>query len=629
MAFLGHWRYGNAEVINHERLATYVANGITAAGADITVEDVCEGLGAALDNTGPYRTPLLDQAPWVDDDNPDTYDFAGVMALEITGADGSTRTVEMQPTLGDGALPGRARRGPRTIGVTAMLVGSTSEGIDAGLSWLQRVLAGDCAGLDATCGPSATLEMLTVCPGPIIPTVDTNSPATTTVYDGDPLNPDDQWQPYGGSFDTSIPGYGTELTPYDAVDTIDAGDADDPDDTDPVDGGPSGGGGDYFDGGASTIEGSATIAVGPFQACNDGPITVTWTLSTPETGIDANVQLVMVDEAGQPVLYGPKFLVTDASDTYEWEVPFGVDYDGWRPAVTTDDRLVVLSVSVTAYGFLALIDCVNPYRRLLPRTVTVSGPTVVDTIDAGCVLLHRVEWVWVVGSPYRYTPPDPVLVALSQASDPALVAPGVTWGDGGTVAATPWNCALPAPETPCAIDPCAPGFGTPPALPVIAGTAATITTQNVKDLWVCVGPEQVPANDGVFTISLTPTTPIVGARVRVYDTALGDCSVPDLCDFAYEYLIDYVPDDGVFTINGLTEEFTTLCDGGAVLADASPVVRGSYGGPTAVPVARCDRRYLIRVQWLALYPRTCVGLYTTGQPQGDLSVSVSVSTREG
>lgn len=628
MPYLGHWRLGGNEIINHERLATYVANGIKPADAQITVDDVCEGLGAALDGVTSYRTPLLDQAPWVDDDNPDTYDFAGVMALEVTGADDTTRTVDMQATVGDGGIPGRARRGPRTIGVTALLIGSTSEGVSAGLAWLQRALSGDCAGLEASCGPAATLEMLTVCPGPIVPAVDTTNPQITSTYSSVPYDPDDNWVSYGGSFDVFEDTSVRVLSPYDAVMVVDAGESDDPEDTDPIDGGPADGDYDYIEGGSADLIGSAAIGVGPYRPCNDASVTITW--SVADFGSESNVQLVILDPAGQPVMYGPKVLLTDLDPIdVEWELPFGVPFDNWRPGLITDDSMVPAGVTISAYGFVSPIDCVNPYRRLLPRTVTTAGPTVVATIDLGCVQAYQVEWVWVVGSPYRYTPPDAVLIGLSQAVDPTLAAPGVTWGDGGTTSATPWNCALPAPETPCAIDPCAPGFGTPPALPVIAGTAATITTQNVKDLWVCVGPEQVPANDGVFTISLTPTTPIVGARVRVYDTALGDCTVPDLCDFAYEYLVDYIPDDGVFTINGMTEEFTTLCDGGAVLADASSVVRGDYGGPTKVPVARCDRRYLIRVQWLATYPRSCVGLYTSGQPQGDMSVTVSVATREG
>jgi len=163
----GYLTFDGTEVINMERLMTYVGNGIAPNGVDVSdCTGTCEGLGEAVGDA-PYTAPLQDQPPWFDAQNPDTLDFAGVLPLEVTGLDGSTRTVEMVNLLGRGAVPLRPSFPGRTIAVSTLLIGRTSAGVEAGLSWLMNVLHRVCQD-QATCD-AAEVVAFTSCPTPICP----------------------------------------------------------------------------------------------------------------------------------------------------------------------------------------------------------------------------------------------------------------------------------------------------------------------------------------------------------------------------------------------------------------------------------------------------------------------------
>jgi hypothetical protein len=630
--------WSGTEVFNTERLAKYLSNGIVPEGAAFDV-DTCEGLAEALyGNTySPYTTPLQDEPPWFDAANPDTWEFAGLLPLEVTGLDDSTRTVEVIPTLSGDGLPGRVNRTPRTVGVTALLVGKTTEAVYAGLAWLERVLHGECDSDEQPCGPSGTLEFFTTCPTPLsgsAANTDVTRLVDTINNPNAPADPSSMWSPANSTF--VVPyndDEGTILIPLDLADVLDAGESDTVAYELEIDGGPGGGVYDYLIGGLSNVEGSAVLGSGPFRGCNDGPVTIEWNMHTPNAGLVAVVQLVLLDDAGNVAEFGPKVDLAFDSDTTVWDLPFGVDVDLWRPGILVHDQVVVVDVTVRAYPLRDPLDCLAPYRRFLPLTTTTSGPKVVDIIDTGCVTLLRVEWVWVSGKPYRYSVTDNVLTGLGWGHAPSYAAPGVTYDDGGgaAISATPWNCAPLPPVASCAIDPLAPTFGTPPAAPVIVDPLRPrITTQAIRSVWANIGPEQIPANEGVLSLDLvTDSDPIVGARVRVYDTADAAGTIPDLCDFAYEFLIDYIPADATLTIDGPSGQITTLCGGNPEPEDSSAGVRGAYGGPVMEPVVRCDRRYLVFVQWLNVYPRTAVGVYTSGDTEGSILVNAYLTTREG
>lgn len=621
-------RYAGVEVINTERLQTYLDNGITPPGGVTFDVPRCEGLSEVLYPGTEFTTPLGDEPPWYDADDSDTWDFAGVLPLSVTGLDSTTRTVSVTQTVKGDGLAGQAIRGPQTIGVTAVLVGRTSEGVQAGLAWLRRVLHGACDAAEQPCGPRGSLETFTVCPTPVIGGVDLNTPVLWVNNDPNDASPG-TWVALNGEFiENGMPG--TLFRPFSSLDIIDGGDA--PEAPDVIDGGDAPESPDVIISGESLVIEEGTLG-GDLAGCTAGTVTVSWLLRAPE-GTTSTVRLVLLDDSNTPIEEGPTYVITDVATAYDWEFPLGVSYEAWRPAFVTTDSVVVLSVTISTFDSLSPDECIAPYRRFFPVTTTVSGPTPVEVLDAECVEMLRVEWTWVSGSPYRYGVTDPVLLGMGWGQSPTLAAPGVTYdeGDGVTLTdATPWDCDPAAPVASCATDPAAPAIGTPPAAPVITDTTRPrITTEDVRDMWALIGPERVPANEGVLTIDLTAgADPVVGIRVRVWDDADGTGTVPDLCDFAYEFLIDYIPANGVLTIDGTAGTITTLCDGNTVPQDAAAGVRGAFGGPIEDPVVRCDRRYLVRVQWLDTYPRTAAPYYTLGDPNGDLTIDLSITPREG
>jgi len=168
--FEGYLSFAGDEVINVARTKAYVAAGYAPSGAQIEVCEDCDLLPEMLGDDAPYASPMLDDAPWVETGNPDSWDFAGIIPLEITGASGSTRTVATTELSTDGGVASRVRYAGRTIAVTALLVGKTGCSVESGLSWLSTVLGGtSCSGprLQGAAGACSGDEacMFICCPG--------------------------------------------------------------------------------------------------------------------------------------------------------------------------------------------------------------------------------------------------------------------------------------------------------------------------------------------------------------------------------------------------------------------------------------------------------------------------------
>jgi len=639
----GYVKFGSLEVINTERLQAYVDHGIVPPGVDVTACSDCDGLAEALTpGVGPYRTPLLDLAPWVDINDPDTFDFTGLLPLIITGLDGSTSSVVMTETLDGRAVPGRRTFAARQVGVTGLLTGRTTEGVQAGLRWLTALLHRTCI-TDGDCASAAPVEMFSVCPTPIYPVPDLD--ATEQVEHTIPgwTDPDGGWTAVDGEY---IEYYGDStagmFNPI-GTETIDGGD---PDSTvDPaLDGGAPDGVFDspeVYDGGdPGPFEGDGgyvwrDAALGP--VC--GPVTLQFCLTTDPLVVSApvNVTLMLLDPlTGEVLDYGPQVVVGIEEECQPWVHPDGIDLENWAVGFAADGPLVNAGVLVQHFPLLSPEACIGPYRRIMPAATVTSSPTITERLlVADCAEWLKVEWVWTIGSAFKFSTPERLVTDnRAEFGPPPFVATGVStarygWIEPGTVS-TPWNCAPPVDTVTCASDPCLPGWVAPPAPPVVPDpTFATISGGAfIMGTSVCIDSSVTAAGDNVLTITLTADDqPKVGVRVRIYDDVQGDCTETDKCEWVAEYLIDYIPADGVVTIDGVNGTITTVCPG---FTEPQPTpVRGDYGGPIKQPVICGDRRILVQTQWLRRYPRECEGFYEDNLHQGDLLTSVDVSAREG
>ncbi|MDX3345870.1 hypothetical protein PV387_03325 [Streptomyces sp. ME02-6987-2C] len=161
MAADWYLNYGGVEVANHARLTAY----IESVGSPLTTYGGCgcPTFGAEILGDLPYTAPDSEDspAPWYDPDVPESTEFAGIMVLEIEGLDDFPVQRSVTGGLAGGGAIGPARALPRTITVTALVLGSTCCGVDYGRHWLEQVLQG-CTGneCDGDC-----LTLYNCCPG--------------------------------------------------------------------------------------------------------------------------------------------------------------------------------------------------------------------------------------------------------------------------------------------------------------------------------------------------------------------------------------------------------------------------------------------------------------------------------
>jgi hypothetical protein len=138
-------RFGGVEVANSARLSAY----LQSVGSPLHTAEACgcPTLTAALvGDPAPYTTPAADPAPWWDPNVPESGEFAGLLVLSVDGLDDRPVARQVTTAVVGGAALGPARVQPRTIVVTAVLLGSSCCGVDYGLRWLSSVLG------DGGCG---------------------------------------------------------------------------------------------------------------------------------------------------------------------------------------------------------------------------------------------------------------------------------------------------------------------------------------------------------------------------------------------------------------------------------------------------------------------------------------------
>jgi hypothetical protein len=135
--YYGYLTFGGNEIINVARASTYAHNDGSYWLTDVYKAD---NLGRVLGDR-PYRSPLQDgDAPWVDPDRHDTYNFYGLYPLDISGVDDSTRVSVITENIGDGGNAGRVRHGTRQMVFNCLMLGQDDAAVDAGMAWLRAAL---------------------------------------------------------------------------------------------------------------------------------------------------------------------------------------------------------------------------------------------------------------------------------------------------------------------------------------------------------------------------------------------------------------------------------------------------------------------------------------------------------
>lgn len=159
--FEGFFQLGGTEIANSMRVADYVRKNLPQFPLSNCVD--CDNLREALGDPL-YESPLVDDAPWVDESNPATYDFYGFYPLEIQGVSQSTRQAAVTESINDGGYVGAVRYGTREIRVKGILVARNGLALEAGMTWLRMALdPSTCSDHDGSCG-GAKMCFYAACP---------------------------------------------------------------------------------------------------------------------------------------------------------------------------------------------------------------------------------------------------------------------------------------------------------------------------------------------------------------------------------------------------------------------------------------------------------------------------------
>lgn len=159
--FRGYFRLGGTEIVNSERTEAYVKHELPGFGLRDCLD--CDTLHGALGDTA-YESPLVDDAPWLDESNPATQGFYGFFPLELSGSLDDTREVAVTEGILDGGFVGQPRHASREMRYRGMLIARDRLALHAGMTWLKAALdPAPCADHGGSC-TGAVACMYAACP---------------------------------------------------------------------------------------------------------------------------------------------------------------------------------------------------------------------------------------------------------------------------------------------------------------------------------------------------------------------------------------------------------------------------------------------------------------------------------
>ncbi|AWY06045.1 minor tail protein [Microbacterium phage RobsFeet] len=129
----------------------------------------------------PYSCADIALAPWYDQSNPFSRDFAGFYLLSVKGITDGTMTAGVTESVGYGGVIGSPHYATRSVRVRSMLVGCGRAATHYGLAWLKAALGESfCSRHGDACGTS-DLAFFIDCP-PVLEPGETDYAAATSPY---------------------------------------------------------------------------------------------------------------------------------------------------------------------------------------------------------------------------------------------------------------------------------------------------------------------------------------------------------------------------------------------------------------------------------------------------------------
>lgn len=498
--FQGWLSFGGTEILNEERFRAYQKELVPGVSMPTVCSDE-KNLAATLADA-PYRTPMMDEAPWVDHDDPDTYGFVGAFPLTVSGLTDSTRTASVvENTVDGGAVVGR-RRATKEVRVTALLMGDTEAALSAGKRWLAAALDGGCD----PCEPSDLCFLVGTNPDGV----------TMGDYVGYLIEPKDIY----GPAEVWSPGTGT-FTP--------------------------------------TSSGQSLISPPSHVPLPCDEIFWHWRITSATAG--TQIVLETVSETGVTVstpytlsATGGTFTVTDRGIAQK------SSYSRLRVTSAPGETVVIGDVTMEYRAEPTEDACFRKYARQLRRVTCISGPVTIEEYQPTHGAMEKVEFAFTAETPYIFGLQQEVLTMiggkyLSRTSSGAPLITNTKTADYRLTNTLPMcepGGNKPKPYT----DPHCPPIPLPPRTNV--STTACDPADPYKIGYALPIPDAlIPTwSDVVPIFSLTAGG--YGARdvrVRFLPRPLPTQSAEDLdpCSACGSFVIDYIPPHAKFTVDAAEE----------------------------------------------------------------------------
>lgn len=527
--FNGWLSYAGTELLNEERVRAYVRGALPTLSMPVTCQS--DRSLAPILGDSEYRSPLLDDAPWIDHDDPDTYGFLGAYPLTVTGLTDSPRSATVVQNAHDGGRVLGKRLQTKDVRVTALLIAESEASLVAGKRWLAAALSGGC----------------------------------------DPCEPGDLCFLTGTSSDnTALGDYASTVIP--ATSLI--------------------GNVAYWNNAAGTFKPPTTAQevrtpiLGDPLPCDE--VFFHWTFSAASAG--TAVVLETLGEGGvtnsMPISLptsGGRYTISDRGTS---------EHTTWsRVRVTSapNETVTITSVEMEYRTEASEDACFQKYGRQLRKVSCVTGPTTIEEFEPSVGAMERVEFTFVSEVPWVFGFEREVVSVLGHEITKAHPK-----SEAYVLDRLVPVCPTPTINAPIA-DPDCPPVPTPPRGSGITTSCADDPTSfrsyalAIPDDAIPLWAEAVP----IMRLS-TNSVAARKVQVRFLPRPLDIQIVADLdpCSACGSFVIDYIPPNSTFILNGM-EQRAYIVQPGNRTSDAGHLLSGMT--PTTLfewPVLTCGTGYL-------------------------------------
>lgn len=136
--YWGYMNLGGVELVNHARFDTYMTKQLRAPWFFDPDDNGDLALGLGFPNG--YNSPLVDDAPWVDANDPASQRFYGCYVIGGTGFGDSTRTANVTQSMYDGGTVAGVRRATGQFTLKLLLAAGDEVAMESGVTWLRNAL---------------------------------------------------------------------------------------------------------------------------------------------------------------------------------------------------------------------------------------------------------------------------------------------------------------------------------------------------------------------------------------------------------------------------------------------------------------------------------------------------------